>query len=394
MTNSKEQQTDMSIKLVDKSSNQAFEIIEEESTFRTLWTSPEKTGSDYTSVDVNKLEHFKEKIVVVDSVYSGLGRDQRKNIYTQVINPVFKKLGIKHEYVKTENENSVRNYAKSIEPTGNTTILFLSGDTTVSEFVNGLKEAGSTASSDRICNVTILALPHGTGNSLALSLGYESKLDAFKRFFTGIHIPLNLYKTELPSGSCLLRNEIRSEIDTRVYFIVVFSWAFHAAIVADSDTAELRKLGSERFKVAAMKNLESQQSYEGSTYIGSERVEGPFCYWLVTGAKRFEPTFDILPQGNIEDESLYLIAIAAEHGHSLLEIMYEVYDKGKHTEDNRVLYKKIDKGQYVELNVGITSKKRLCLDGSIIALPDNKESRIGIESIGNEKGCWRIYACR
>lgn len=384
----------MSIKLVDKGSNQAFEIIEEESTFRTLWTSPDKTGSDYTSIDINELGHFKEKIVVIDSVYSGLGRDQQKNIYSQVINPVFNKLGIRHEYIKTENENSVRNYAKSLKPVGSTTVLFLSGDTTVSEFVNGLQETECTECADCMCNLTILALPHGTGNSLALSLGYESKLDAFKRFFTGTHIHLNLYKAELPSGSCLLRNEVRSEVETRVYFIVVLSWAFHAAIVADSDTAELRKLGSERFKVAAMKNLESQQSYEGSTYIDNDKVEGPFCYWLVTGAKRFEPTFDILPQGNIEDANLYLVAIAAEHGSKLLEIMYEVYDKGKHTEDNRVLYRKIGKGQKVELNVNATSKKRLCLDGSIIALPDDKESKIGIESIGNEKGCWRIYACR
>lgn len=338
---------------------------------------------DITQIDIDSIPHLKDEVTIIDSVLSGTGREQQKDIYHLIIRPIFELLGVKYDYLATSDRNSVKEIARSIKLTGDKTIIFLSGDTTVSEFINSLPKAETQS------DLNIIIIPCGTGNSLSLSLGIDDSISSVISMLQGTKQPLNLYNVDLPRGSYFLFQDVQTEIKGPLLFLSVFSWAFHAAIVADSDTKELRKLGVDRFKVAAMKNLEKEQKYHGSVVIDDTSIEGPFAYWLVTGAKRFEKTFEILPNGDLTNTSMYMVAIDSANSGNLMDIMMEVYDHGSHIKDSRVVYKEILKNQQIMLRLGADTENRFCLDGSIIVIP-NLECNIMIKSIGNLERNWRI----
>ncbi|CUM46021.1 uncharacterized protein AC631_01154 [Debaryomyces fabryi] len=347
-------------------------------------SSIDESVENIPSVNLSEVSHLHKDITIIDSILSGIGRNEDQDIYRRIIEPLFQLLGIKHRYLVTQNKNSVKEFAKSLDPSMERTIIFLSGDTSISEFVNDLPNAEQEAT------LNIIIIPCGTGNSLSLSLGADSTIKAVANILFGSKIPFNLYQATFPKGSNFLLQDMKTEIKEPLVFTTVLSWAFHASIVADSDTKELRKFGIERFKMAAMKNLEQEQNYKGSIMIDDTSVNGPFAYWLVTGATRFEPTFEILPHGDIGDDSLYMVAVSAKYGSELLDIMKEVYDSGRHIENEKVTYIKITKGQKIKLKLGADSKNRFCLDGSIILLPE-LECEITIESVGNLHKKWSLF---
>lgn len=321
--------------------------------------------------------------LIIDSIGSGTGRFSSHNVYRQVIKPLFEEFGLHYDYIMTKHENSIKDIASSVERKLDLNVIFLSGDTSINEFINNL------APTDKNLKLTILPIPCGTGNSLSFSLGIESKLASVERLFYSNEAPLFMYQAELPTRSKFFRQGSEVEINRPLQFLVVVSWAFHAAIVADSDTEEMRKHGIERFKMAAIKNLEQKTIYEGDTKVNSELIQGPYAYWLLTPATKFEPTFEILPKGSIRENSLYLVAVEAPYVDSLMEIMYEVYDKGNHVNDKRVIYRKIDQDSEVILQMR-SAPKRICLDGDVIYLPD-ETCQIRVTPRANKCNGWSTF---
>ena len=337
-------------------------------------------------VKIINIEHSilrKSRNLIIDSIGSGTGRVNSHNIYTEVIQPLFEDFGVQYDYFMTEHENSIKEIASSVEQRLNLNVIFLSGDTSINEFINNL------APTDKNLKLTILPIPCGTGNSLSFSVGIESKLASVERLFYSKEEPLFLYQAELPRKSEFLRQGKEVEIKRPLQFLVVISWAFHAAIVADSDTEEMRRHGIERFKMAAIRNLEKRTIYEGDTKLTSKLIQGPYAYWLLTPATKFEPTFEILPKGSIRENSLYLVAVEASYIDNLMEIMYEVYDKGNHVNDKRVIYEKIDQDSEVILEMKSPSK-RICLDGDVICLPD-ETCQIRVTPRANKYNGWSTF---
>ncbi|ODV81676.1 uncharacterized protein CANTADRAFT_44293 [Suhomyces tanzawaensis NRRL Y-17324] len=336
-------------------------------------------------------DYLKDKVYVVDSVKSGKGRDSKTDLYNIVLEPILTALAVDHQYVATTSADSIRQFASTLPEGQNATVVFISGDTSISEFVNGLSGVSSG-------NITIFPIPSGTGNSLALSLGFVDELRAIQRLLQAVEkpAPLNLYDVQFPEGSYfLIQDAIGPQITQPLKFTVVVSWGFHAALVADSDTPELRKNGIERFKLAAFANLQREQKYEGLVSVNGHRIEGPFAYWVLTSSKKFEPTFEILPEGNIFDDNLYLISFKTEESSSyIMDIMKQVYDKGSHVHNPKVSYQKISNGDRVllhTLNSKNKQQRRFCVDGSIVALPETDEHEIAIRATGNKHNGWSLY---
>ncbi|CUM68600.1 uncharacterized protein PRCAT00006327001 [Priceomyces carsonii] len=338
---------------------------------------------------------FEGRLVILDSTTSGTGRKDKTDVYKSIILPIFKEiLELKYDYIATENLNSIEQFAKSLKDSNeDVTVIFISGDTSISEFINALPsiEGG--------LKLIVFPIPAGTGNSLALSLNISDPLEAVKKIISQDAIdPLNLYEVAFPNGSYhLSKNEKVGLIQDPLKFLVVLSWGFHASLVADSDTPEMRKHGIERFKLAAYSNLSQAQNYEGQYFINDQVFDGPFAYLVFTSAKKFEPTFEILPKGDILDDSLYSVSFKYEDepdGKYILDIMGEVYDKGRHVEDKRVNYEKITVGDKITLKTKNTispRKRRFCLDGSIILLPEASEQELSIKPTGNQHRGWLIY---
>lgn len=375
------------IQFIIENTKNLVTLTDIENEFRFKISQIDEPVENIPSINPEKVLHLHNDITIIDSIFSGTGRNERKDVYRKIIEPLFHLLGIEHRYFATQNEDSIKEFAQSLDINTEKTIIFLSGDTSISEFVNDLPEIEQETA------VNVAVIPCGTGNSLSLSLGIDNIIQAVANILLGTKVPFNLYQTTFPKDSYFMFQDKKAIIKEPLVFTTVLSWAFHASIVADSDTKELRKFGLERFKMAAMKNLEKEQKYVGTIMINDKPVNGPFAYWLVTSVTRFEPTFEILPHGDIGDDSLYMVAVNAKYGTELLDIMKEVYDNGRHIGDEKVTYMQITKDQEIKVKLGADSKNRFCIDGSIVILP-KLECEIAIHSVGNLQKNWRIFMLR
>lgn len=96
--------------------------------------------------------------------------------------------------------------------------------------------------------------------------------------------------------------------------------------------------------------------------VDDKPVDGPFAHWLVTPVTQFEPTFEILPHGDIGNDSLYLVAVNAKYDTELLDIMRDVYDDGRHFGDEKVTYMQIRNKNKTRSRF----EKQFCIDDSVV----------------------------
>lgn len=341
-----------------------------------------------------------EEIYVLDSVKSGTGnRNAFNGVHSELIAPILLDvLGINYKYISTTSSLLVLEFAKNLNATEKSiTLIIIGGDTSVNEFINSF-QGGANG------RLKIVVVPAGTGNALALSLGINDSLAAIRQFLfnsTESLLPLNLYQAIFPAGSHFLYSDgSQKPVIEPLLFTVVTSWAFHASLVADSDEDELRKAGIERFKIAAHQNLQWRQEYFGQLDIQNDQHEtlisheGPFAYFVVTPAKKFEPIFDILPEGDIRDSSLYVIGFSTEDSSSyIMDIMNEVYDGGRHTKNEKVFYDRVDDTLSIILKIGkndLIRSRRFCVDGAIVVVP-NEEEELHIRYHGASKNDCDIF---
>lgn len=387
-----EKESATEVSFVDKAENSTVEIKKNAQ-------APDATRNVIVR---SQLALNQNEVVVIDSIRAGKGRNSNDlGIYHNIIKPILEDvLQVEHRYFATTSHTSIQEFASSfLLESKRLTVVIIGGDTSVNEFINHI---GSTTKAQ----IDLSIIPAGTGNSLALSTGNSDLHTALQRLFTYTASdlkPLNIYSAKVPTGTYILEHDGTKKAAPSSYlFTVVVSWAFHASLVADSDSDEMRKFGIERFKVAAHNNLTRPQKYEGKVQVSdSEKVvltrDGPFAYYVITPAQRFEPTFDILPLGDIFDEALYLITFGTEDlkdGKYIMDIMMQVYDKGKHIDNEKVHYDKIEKGHTIHLaavNLSSFQQRRFCVDGAIVVLPEQDSSELSVSNYGNTVNGWSIY---
>lgn len=351
---------------------------------------------DFPVVTRDQIPLANDDVYILDSIKSGVGsRTVESGIYGRVIRPLFDDIfQIKHTYVGTESVDTIKDFATKLTSSGKPiTVVIIAGDTSVNEFLNSLSATSGGS-------IKVLIVPAGTGNSLALSIGIADEARAIRKLFSykleDVR-PFNLYESAFPEGSRVLRPDGTTvDFKNPLLFTVVTSWAFHASLVADSDTEELRKEGIARFRIAAENNLARPQVYEGELVVRREngqqtKREGPFAYFVVTPSKKFEPTFDILPQGNIFDTNLYIVGFSS--GENIMDIMKEVYDGGKHVNNGKVFYERVEQGDVIELKVSSEvppHDRRFCVDGAIVVLPDKGDGVLSLRYHGHNVRGWDI----
>ncbi|GEQ70570.1 hypothetical protein JCM33374_g4248 [Metschnikowia sp. JCM 33374] len=350
-------------------------------------------------VDRDDVALHQNVVYVLDSTKSGPElRTIDTSVYGRIIRPLFEDVfKVKHTYVATTSSTSIEEFSSTLESTGKPILMIIiAGDTSVGEFVNSLSKKSSG-------KIKVFVVPAGTGNSLALSLGITDEAKAIQRLFlhTDENVsPFHLYEAKFPEGSFLLQNTGRQKpLLGPVLFVVVASWAFHASLVADSDTEEMRKHGINRFKVAAHENLTRRQEYNGILTIEGEKNKkivhkGPFAYLVITPSQKFEPTFTISPKGDIFNSDLYVIGFQTENDESyILEIMKEVYNEGAHTKDERVFYDQVDNQSTIAVTLGRNQSletRRFCIDGAVVVVPDNEENILRVGYHGSKVAGWDI----
>lgn len=329
---------------------------------------------------------------IVISVKSGIG--EARQFYDDVLKNVLDSLDCNSASYKlhtTESDRSITDLSQTVFlPRANEgvaqTILLLSGDGGIVDVVNVLL---SFARSESYVKPVIGLLVLGTGNALANSTGLNrGSTKGLRSILKGKPRSLPTFTATFSPGSEYLVDEGKSTdpLPTSnmglgfVYGAVVCSWGLHASLVADSDTAEYRKYGSDRFQMAARELLVPSDGSASHIYRGRitlfrkddkgredslmlERRE--HMYILTSLVSNLEERFEISPHSKPLDGQLRLVHFGAIASTDVMRIMGLAAQGGLHIRDDSVGYDDID-GMRIDFEETDGHWRRVCVDGKIV----------------------------
>jgi diacylglycerol kinase family enzyme len=349
-------------------------------------------NSAVKNIGNNLLPVHLKNLAVIDSTYSGSHKSS--DIYFNILLPLLKAFGLAHVYVSTTSPRTIPDHSKSFS--SSSTVIFLAGDTSIHEFINSLQETKNNL------RLTVVAIPTGTGNALSTSVGHQSPAHAISRLFLGSMVPLSNFKVKFPEGSVVQNS---GEPVDSLKSLVVSSWGFHAALVADSDSPENRALGPSRFQKAAADNIKMDQRYSGRIRFKSSLktydLQGPHSYVLFTAVSNLEKGFLISPDSYpYHDDSLHVVQFNHTDGQHILNIMKQAYNHGNHINDPFVLYRRLDMPDSsntlsdlmatIQVNDTNPRHRRWCVDGRIILLGEG-DKMVKLYKPSHRCNGWQLF---
>jgi diacylglycerol kinase family enzyme len=202
----------------------------------------DKSSSLFVSWD--SVQRLQSAVVyVIISSLSGAGLAD--TAYKSLLEPLLNVSEVKPIVHRTVSDVSHTEFIRRAEfdPNRENIIVIFSGDTVIYNVLNSLPDNQGLNASTQI---TLAVVPCGTGNALATSLGIASIPQGISRLF-GISSPTPHTKQPLPVLKVTIQED---NIERDIWAAVVCSWGFHASLVAESDTPEMRREhGPNRFGV-------------------------------------------------------------------------------------------------------------------------------------------------
>lgn len=272
----------------------------EGSSFKYFQLNDESSRND-TVVQSFKQFNDNKQIIVIDSINSGMGRNLNTDFYQIVMKPILIKLEIQHSYLRTNSSDSITNFAQNLDKTLNYTIFFLSGDTSISEFINSLPPRTHSP----LYNIEIVPIPMGSANALANSLELRDPIQIFDLFLqkSGQMSQFPLYKIIFPNGK-------------ETTFFIIFSMAFHANLLHLCTLDEVySKLGVERFRLASDEilknynlNLNLKLLLKGKN---STTIQSKFAYFAILNTPNLEANYIPSPKSNTLRNELHILGYSS-----------------------------------------------------------------------------------
>lgn len=335
-------------------------------------------------------------LYVVISIGSGLGEAQE--FFDTVVKPAFTASGVQlfsYNVHTTDSNKSIAKFVSAVVlPRANEgvpqTVLLLSGDGGVVDTINVLL---SSKRSGQYLKPRIGLLTMGTGNALANSTGLNDLTRGLRHFYRGKAHPLPTFTAKFSPGSDVLLDEGRKteSVASRaadageMYGAVVCSWALHASLVADSDTTEYRKFGSQRFQMAAKELLSPSDGsgphvYKGQITLFKLDENGretrqtvnaqEHGYILATLVSKLEEKLSISPGSKPLDGQLRLVYFGAIPGEEVMRILGLAFQGGAHVDNEEVSYESIE-GIRIDFDEPDGRWRRVCVDGRIVRVGEN-----------------------
>jgi diacylglycerol kinase family enzyme len=350
---------------------------------------------------------------VVLSIFSG--KHEAQPYYDNTLKPLLTQHDIHHQVHTTTSITSIINLTKSRFINSATkgvkqTILLLSGDGGIIDIVNTISTLLMRDTYDsRVGTIfvrpVVCLFPLGTANALAWSSGIAA--DPISTMLHGRPRPLPMFEAKFSPASKLVTDEGRarealsddSDDEPVIYGAVVFSWGLHASLVATSDTAEYRKHGLDRFKMAAQELLKEPHLYKGTVRFRRERhgewedltypnpaststvdsSQSPpskqHIYILAPLVSRLEQSFVISPSTQPLSSQLRLLAVEppptdqpSELSAQLSKILTLAYQSGAHTSHPSVVYEEIDALKIHFEEDDDERWRMVCVDGKIVSV--------------------------
>ena len=294
-------------------------------------------------------------IHVVISTRSGTGLAEA--FFEDVVRPLLSALSLdgRHEVHRTTSAKTVSELAESIFlPRARSgiaqTIVLLAGDGAIVDLVNVFHSCHmNDKEKDSFVKPTIALIPMGTGNAMANSAGINSDAThGLRHLLRGSPQEIPTFKATFSPGAELLVDEGEKSEQLPLeggsgngfmYGAVVCSWGLHASLVADSDTTEYRKHGSDRFTMAANALLSppdgsSPHAYQGKVTpinddlnrrrLSASPIGQEHMYVLATMVSKLEQRLTISPLSRPLDGQMRLLYFGPMSGERVMSIM------GKH----------------------------------------------------------------
>lgn len=333
-----------------------------------------------------------EPVQVVISTRSGTGT--AKAVFHDIVEPFLQYMELEYRVFETQSAQTILELSRSHFLKNDCagipqTILLLSGDGGLVDLVDVFYKSTNTLQ----VAPDIGIIPCGTGNAMASSIGLRSgPASGLRALLRGQPFPVPTFAASFSPGSQLVLDEgrKRAPIDIQsdgphqtIYGAVVASWGLHAALVADSDTTEYRKFGSERFKMAAKELLHpadgsSPHRFQGQitmttsdvqTGEKSERIleETEHMYVLATLVPRLEKDFLISPDTEPLGGQMRFLRFGPLSGDEAMRLMLLAYQGGKHVQDELVTYEEIERLR-IDFREDLERWRRVCIDGKIVAV--------------------------
>lgn len=335
-------------------------------------------------------------------VSTGSGTGIAKSIYQNILQPFLSYFGVTaYEVHETQSTETVKELAQSTflpcaQAGIHQTIILLSGDGGLIDVVDTFYK-----STDSVLAPPCIALiAAGTGNAMAHSVGLRHPTVALMALLRGTpqHVPV--FVANFSPGARHVTDEGRGRESIgsgqRVYGTVVASWGFHAALVADSDTAEYRKFGADRFQLAAKELLSPSDGSPTHNYRGVISLSEPtgtsddseqlnpmqqeeHMYALVTFVSRLEKEFVISPDSSSLDGRLRLVHFGPIPPDDAMQLMMKAYQGGLHVHEEPVTYLEVNRFR-IDFREKEERWRRVCIDGKIVAVEQDGWMEIRRES--------------
>ncbi|KAJ5639870.1 uncharacterized protein N7484_007732 [Penicillium longicatenatum] len=328
-----------------------------------------------------------EPVQVIISTLSGTGSAQ--TVFRDILEPFLSHLGVSYQAHETQSSQTISKLSLSrfLERACAgipQTIILLSGDGGLVDILDVFYQ------SNRPIQVPprIALIPCGTGNAMASSIGLRSgPASSLAALLRGEPSPVPIFAATLSPGSQLVVDEGRqrqplspeSDVSHQtVYGAVVASWGLHAALVADSDTVEYRKFGSERFKMAAKELLYPSDGAEPHRFRGKityltvdgqkETIESDeHMYVLASLVPRLEKDFLISPESEPLGEQMRFLRFGPLPAEEAMRLMTLAYQGGQHVQEAPVTYAAVEQVR-IEFQEDLERWRRVCIDGKIVVV--------------------------
>ncbi|KAJ5118515.1 ATP-NAD kinase PpnK-type [Penicillium atrosanguineum] len=317
-----------------------------------------------------------------------------KTVYQHAVQPFLTYLAISHQVHETQSAQTILELSQSqfLERACAgipQTIILLSGDGGLIDIVDVFYRT------HRKMHVSphIALVPCGTGNAMASSIGLRAgPASSLTGLLWGKSVPMPVFAAKLSPGSQLVVDEgrNRSPIDAdsdaphrTMYGAVVASWGLHAALVADSDTVDYRKFGSERFKMAAKELLYPSDGTNSHRFQGKltlttkdsqtdDLYEKPMednehMYVLATLVSRLEKEFMISPESEPLGGQMRLLRFGPLPAEEAMRLMTLAYQEGQHVREETVTYVEVERVR-IDFFEDQERWRRICIDGKIVAV--------------------------
>lgn len=348
-----------------------------------------KDGSKYVKfelveeegVDValpRKVNTSDEKFIIIDSVKSGIGRNYQNDLAKNVIIPIFNKLKIEYEYIRSTHPNFIKEFGETFNEKYNSrlvseySVCFISGDTSISEFLNELESGKKFGTTER--NINILPLGMGTGNALANSLKLKCPVEALRLFLAdklSIH-SLPLYKVIFPD-------------DSSIIFFIILSMGFHANLLYKSNDAKYQPMGVERFQLAAKEIMTDYKLNQTISVIDVQdnELKNDYSYFALINVPNLEAHYLPSTKSNIFQSELHLLGhLSSQPRDQLMEKILKGYSNkiGDEIKGGGTIYEPFEDDLTISLpiekNVSDMDRHKyeICCDGLLYNLLDFKAS--------------------